>query len=78
MLSREVLIFVNREPHQRLQLQQEMIILDSILKRVDSSKYVCRSVEMVLRNRIITKKAKILRVIPLPKQPPFSFILHLN
>lgn len=76
--NRELLVLLRTTSLSDEALEKHMECLHSVLLQVESSTVFAYSHELVARNRITNKKAKILNATSTPFLKPFYFLINKN
>jgi hypothetical protein len=76
--NRDLLLLYKEEVYNDDLLQKEVECLHEILMRVERNDIFCRSHELVTRNKITQKAARIIKAITWPELKPFHFLLNKN
>ena len=76
--DRDLLVLLKNEFMSQQAIEQEVEHLNTILLSAEHPSQLCRSHELVHRNRITQKPQKILMAIRQPELKPFWFLLNKN
>jgi hypothetical protein len=76
--SRDLLVMLKNEFMSQHEIEQEVEGLNELLYKAESDEQFCIAHELVDRNRITTKKKKILKAILYKELRPFRFLLNKN
>lgn len=76
--SRNLLVLIRNEFMSEQAIEQEVDCLNSILLRTESPEQFCQVTELVDRNRISSRKNKILRESSHARLRPFRFLINKN
>ena len=77
-LNRDILVMLKHEFMTEHDMQQEVEILNEILAQAESPESFCTAHELVDRNRIISKRKKILKESQFYNLRPFRFLINKN
>ena len=78
MPNRDLLVLLKNEFMSQQALDQEVECLNDILRQAESDEHFCVAHELVNRNRITRKPAKILKAIRFTELKPFIFLINRN
>ena len=78
MNDRNLLVVIKSEFMSEQAIEQEVDCINAILMGVESSEQFCMVHELVNRNRITSKKEKILRESRYIRLRPFKFLINKN
>ena len=59
-------------------LERHLDCLDAVLKIVENDDAFCASHELVARNRITSKRKRILKTVSIPQLKTFHFLINKN
>lgn len=76
--SRDILVLLKNEMMTEQDMEQEVELLNEILKRVESAESFCIAHELVNRNRITSNPKKILKESRYFSMRPFRFLINKN
>jgi len=76
--ARDLLVLLKSEFMSQHEIEQEVECLNDLLYRAESEDQFCIAHELVDRNRITSKRKKILRAIRYAELRPFRFLLNKN
>ena len=76
--ARDLLVLLKSEFMSKHEIEQEVECLNDLLYRAESEDQFCMAHELVDRNRITSKRKKILRAIRYAELRPFRFLLNKN
>lgn len=76
--NRELLVLLRTTSLSDEALEKHMECLHTVLRQVESSTIFSTSHELVARNRITSRKSKILAATATPFLKPFYFLLNKN
>jgi hypothetical protein len=76
--NREILVLLRTTSLSDEALEKHMERLHSVLLQVESSTFFCGAHELVARNRITSKKTKVLHAAAAPHLKPFYFLINKN
>jgi hypothetical protein len=76
--ARDLLVLLKNEFMSQHEIEQEVECLNDLLYRAESDDQFCQAHELVDRNRITSKRKKILRAIRYAELKPFRFLLNKN
>ena len=77
-LSRDIMVMLKGESLTEDDIQHEVDMLNQMLSMVESPVSFCNAHELVNRNRITTKRKKILKECKLASLRPFIFLINKN
>lgn len=76
--GRNLLVLIRNEFMSEQAIEQEVDCLNSILLRTESPELFCQVTELVDRNRITSRRNKILRESSYAMLRPFRFLINKN
>lgn len=76
--NRNLLVLFNNGLRDEKAIEQEVEFLNKILLHTESSEQFCIAHELVDRNRITSRKTKILQETRYFKMKPFRFLINKN
>ncbi len=76
--NRDMIVLLKDEHMSQQAINAAVDTLDTILRIVESDNRFCNVHELVSRNSITNKKAKILKAIRYTELKPFVFLLNKN
>lgn len=78
MPNRDLLVLLKNEFMSQQAIDHEVECLNDILLIAESDEQFCIAHELVNRNRITSRRAKILRAIRFSELKPFRFLINKN
>lgn len=76
--DRDLLVLLKSEFMSQRAIEQEVECLNEILLVTERPEEFCKAHELVVRNRITQKNAKLLAAFILPELKPFWFLISRN
>lgn len=76
--KRDILVVVKNHLMSEQAIEQEVVGLNEILRFAESDEQFCIAHELVKRNRITQKPARILKAIRFAALEPFYFLINRN
>lgn len=76
--SRDIILVVNDEMIHPEPIDRRVEYLNSIIAYVDNVDGFCNAHELVNRNKITSKKSKILKAVKKDPLKPFRFLINKN
>ena len=76
--NRDLLVLMKTTTLSDEALDKHLECLDTVLKIVENDNAFCASHELVARNRITTKRKKILKAVSTPELKLFYFLINKN
>ncbi|MBZ4189726.1 hypothetical protein [Niabella beijingensis] len=76
--SRDIIFLLKENECTPEAIDQEVQFVHKVIACVDTDDNFCAAHELVIRNRITTKKRKLLKAIRRPHLKPFYFLIPKN
>ena len=77
-LNRDIMVLLKHESMSEFAIQQEVDMLNKLLAQTESPQSFCTAHELVDRNRITSKRKKILKESYFFTLRPFRFLINKN
>lgn len=76
--NRNLLVLLKNEFMSQQAIEQEVECLNDILHQAESEEHFCLAHELVDRNRITSKRVRLLKAIRYSELKPFRFLINKN